>query len=128
MWYNKPMTHRLFYPLATLLTIIAGLLSRRLAFLPSEVGDALWAVMVYLILRTFWQGKWPSATARLALVISFLVEFSQLLTWDWLVRFRLSLLGHLLLGQGFLVRDLIAYTIGISLITYIDTNWIRRSK
>lgn len=122
------MTYRLRYFLATFLTIIAGLLSRRLSFLPPEVGDALWAVMIYMMLRLFYGGKCSSRIAISALVISFSVEFSQLLTWDWLVRWRAGLIGHLLLGQGFLVSDLIAYTIGIGLVTYLDTHWIRRGR
>ena len=96
------------------LIIILGLLSRKVAFLPAALGDALWASTVFLawgIVFPRLSGKW---LALLALVSSWLVEFSQLLTWDWLVELRATTIGHLLLGQGFLVSDLIAYALGIA--------------
>ena len=46
----------------------------------------------------------------------FIVEFSQLITWSFLVEFRKTFLGHVMLGQGFLWVDLVAYTIGIACI------------
>ena len=55
-------------------------------------------------------------SAMAALITSFAIEFSQMLTPDWLVKIRSTFLGHMLLGQGFLWSDLLAYTIGISVI------------
>ncbi|WP_255264599.1 DUF2809 domain-containing protein [Streptococcus sobrinus] len=54
---------------------------------------------------------WPKTAlkkiALLALVVSLLDEFSQLIRWHWLVSFRLTTLGYLLLGQGFQWADLL---------------------
>ena len=55
-------------------------------------------------------------TVVAALITSFAIEFSQMLTPDWLVKIRSTFLGHMLLGQGFLWSDLLAYTIGIAVI------------
>lgn len=93
------------------LTILIGLFSRKISSLPAELGDALWAVVLYLVWRFL--GLRPKVAAGFALLISFVVELSQLLTWSWLVAFRATLVGHLLLGQGFLLTDLWAYTLGI---------------
>lgn len=93
------------------LTIVVGLLSRKVAGLPAGIGDALWAVVIYLGWRLL--ALPPRWSAGLALLVSYLVEFSQLLTWPWLVAFRATLIGHLLLGQGFLWSDLLAYTLGV---------------
>ncbi len=63
--------------------------------------------------------------ALVTLITSFLVEFSQILSFDWLVRLRSTFLGHMLLGQGFLWIDLLAYTIGI-IVIYIITVFIEK--
>ena len=55
-------------------------------------------------------------SAAAALIASFAVEFSQMLKPDWLVKIRSTFLGHMLLGQGFLWSDLLAYTIGIAVV------------
>ena len=55
-------------------------------------------------------------SAMAALITSFAIEFSQILTPDWLVKIRSTFLGHMLLGQGFLWSDLLAYTIGIAVV------------
>jgi len=95
-------------------------MSRRVGFLPDACGDALWAMMVYCCVRILLIRSNLTVVAFIALFLSFSVEFSQMLTFDWLVRFRSTFLGHMLLGQGFLWSDLLAYTIGISII-YLTT-------
>lgn len=65
-----------------ILTIFLGLLSRKLMIFPAELGDALWAVAVYLGYRLILMSTNQRTTAILALVTSFVVEWSQLLMWD----------------------------------------------
>ena len=60
-----------------------------------------------------------TTVAVTALITSYAVEFSQMLSSEWLVKLRSTFLGHMLLGQGFLWIDLIAYTIGIIIIYLI---------
>ena len=90
-----------------------GLISRQIGSIPNETGDALWAMMVFCIWRIILHRKKLSTIALISLISAFLVEFSQLITWPFLVAFRKTFLGHMMLGQGFLWVDLLAYTIGI---------------
>ena len=113
---------RILYLTATAAVTVIGLLSRRVAWLPAETGDALWAVMVFCLLRMVMPRCRLSLVALTALGISYLVEFSQLIRWPWLTTLRTTTLGHLLLGQGFLWIDLVAYTIGVAVV-YLLAYW-----
>lgn len=90
-----------------------GLCSRQFNSIPNETGDALWAMMVFCIWRIILHKKKLTTIAIVSLISSYLVEFSQLITWSFLVEFRKTFIGHIMLGQGFLWIDLLAYTIGI---------------
>ena len=115
-----PRTSRLPYFLSLIITIILGLLSRIISALPLWIGDSLWAVAVYLGFRLFFTSKKPEATALIATLVSFVVECSQMIRWAPLDKLRATTIGHLLLGQGFLLSDLAAYLLGISLIYTLD--------
>lgn len=109
---------RLYYLVAISFLIVLGLLSRRIPFLPDETGDAMWAITLFCFLRALLT-EWTLARIAFAsFLVSYFVEFSQLIRWDWLLDVRSTVVGHLLLGQGFLVSDLVAYTIGIVIVWY----------
>ena len=110
---------RLQYASAVIALIALGLLSRRINGIPDACGDALWAMMVFCCWRFVLVSRPLKTVAVVSLITSFLVEFSQILSFDWLVRLRSTFLGHMLLGQGFLWIDLLAYTIGITIIYVI---------
>ena len=65
-----------------------GLFSRQLNSIPTETGDALWAMMVFCIWRIILYKKELTTVAIVSLISSYLVEFSQLITWPFLVEFR----------------------------------------
>ena len=113
---EKERKLRICYLSGTVVLIALGLLSRRVKFVPAACGDALWAMMVYCCFRIVLIRKPMIISAMAALITSFAIEFSQMLTPDWLVKIRSTFLGHMLLGQGFLWSDLLAYTIGIAVI------------
>ena len=113
---EKAIKLRICYLSGTAVLIALGLLSRRVKFVPAACGDALWAMMVYCCFRIVLIRKPMIISAMAALITSFAIEFSQMLTPDWLVKIRSTFLGHMLLGQGFLWSDLLAYTIGIAVI------------
>lgn len=114
------MRNKLLYSLLGFVVLIPlGLLSRRVNALPYEAGDALWAMMVFCFWRILLVNRPLKVVAAVALVHSFVVEFSQLLTFPWLVSFRHTFIGHMMLGQGFLWIDLIAYTVGILIIYWV---------
>lgn len=104
----------------TFLLVLAGLIffgltSRKVQHIPPETGDALWAMSVFAFLRILSPRMSYLGTAVLSFAISYAVEFSQLIHYPWLDSVRNTWIGHMLLGQGFLWKDLVAYTIGIIL-------------
>jgi hypothetical protein len=90
-------------------------------------GDALWALMVFLI----WGLAFPKhATLRVALyalATSYLVEFSQLYQAPWIHRIRETLVGHLVIGSGFAWADMIAYTVGICIGAFFELAVLSRA-
>lgn len=104
------------YLLALAAIIALGLLSRRVAWLPNSVGDMFWAMMVFCFVRLLFIRWRTLLVVATALGISFAVEFSQLIRWSWLCRFRSTFVGHMLLGQGFMWQDLVAYIVGVGLL------------
>ena len=114
------MKRKLLVSLVGIIVLIPiGLYSRHVSWLPDEVGDALWAMMVFCFWRIILVKKGLPFVALISLIHSYLVEFSQLIRWPWLMSFRSTFIGHMTLGQGFLWIDLLAYLIGISLICWV---------
>ena len=119
------MKNRLVYVTALIITMAAGLASRKYGeFLPQWIydhfGDALWAGMIYFGVRAVCI-HWGRAGAVLASVMfSFIIEFSQMIHVPWLNHLRSTVWGALILGQGFLVIDLIRYLIGILCVYIVD--------
>lgn len=115
---NLIYRYRLLYVTAIILTMALGLFSRSHIvpmpeFVTLYVGDSLWALTVFwevCLLRPVWN---PGSQVILAISISYAIELSQLYQSPWLNEIRNTTPGGLILGFGFKVSDLIAYTIGI---------------
>lgn len=110
--------NRLWYVLMIVIVICLGLLSRRMAgHLPDVInlflGDSLWALMIYLVLRMVFRNWSVKKVAVFGLAFCFLIELSQLYHDRWIDIIRSTTLGGLVLGYGFLWSDLVAYSIGI---------------
>ena len=88
--------------------------------LPSFIGDGLWSMVVFCCWRILLPKLKLFYIAAASLATSYLIEFSQMIKWEWLVGLRSTFIGHMILGQGFLWTDLIAYTIGIVIIFFIS--------
>ncbi len=119
---NAPLLkrNRLWYAVAILVVILAGLASRRYPWLLPEFmgkypGDALWALMVFLSWGIVFPGISTRRIAMYALATSFVDEFSQLYQAPWIDSYRSTFLGHIILGSGFMWFDFAAYAIGILL-------------
>jgi len=112
---------RLKYLLCVVAIIAAGLLSRKIAVIPAWVGDALWAMMIYLLLRIAFIRTSVFKIIAFSLAFCFTIEVSQLYQASWINQTRSTLIGHLILGQGFLWSDLLAYTGGVLLIAMADS-------
>jgi hypothetical protein len=122
--YRYKNNTRLNYFAAVIVVIIAGLLSRKISVVPQWIGDLLWALMIYLIISAASPNTHLLKRALLSLSFCFLIEFSQLYQANWINRIRQTLPGRLILGQGFLYSDLLAYTGGV--FTGAITEWFRK--
>ncbi len=107
------MKKRLLYFAIMLLFGISGFAVRAFsANLPFVVAtylpDILWACMIYWLVAAIIYIK-PSAHFTIALILTMLIEFSQLLNFEWLVELRGSPIGAYIFGVGFLISDVICY-------------------
>jgi len=88
-------------------------------------GDYLWAMLLFfgfaLVLRNMNTLKVGITT----LVLTYLIEISQLFHPAWLDHLRSVKLFGLILGYGFLWSDLAAYTLGISTGALADWFFLR---
>lgn len=107
------MQKRIKYLMLAGSTIILGLTSRQIHWIPMFVGDVLYAVMMFFIVRMLIVRASVQRTALTALLITYAIEFSQLYQAEWINGIRRTLPGRLVLGQGFLRSDLMAYTVGV---------------
>jgi Protein of unknown function (DUF2809) len=98
--------------------IFLGLISRKFSgIFPTEIqkypGSSLWALAVFVAIGLVCRTSTTQRVAVYALLISVVVEFSQLLNIAWLNEVRGTRLGHLFLGSTFNSPDLLAYVLGI---------------
>jgi len=113
------------------LVIATGLLSRHWrAYMPHEVnlvlGDALWALMVYLMVRFALIGKSIRTVFLISLAFCYAIELSQLYHSAFIDGIRSTTLGGLVLGYGFLWSDLLAYLMGASAGAAVE--WVFRHE
>lgn len=106
-------------------TMILGLSSRQFSeHLPDVInlylGDALWALMVFFMVCLIFRARETRWIVAMALFFSYGIEISQLYHAPWIDALRQNRLGGLVLGYGFLWRDLVAYTIGVAVGAAID--------
>ena len=127
MTARVPNRSRLPWVFCILGIIAAGLLSRvvhtGLAIFDKYLGDALYASMVYAILRLFSR---PAVSAVCAMVIMTAIESFQLT----MIPARLLESEHLvvricarLMGVEFGFLDLLAYAVGIGSIYLVDSSY-----
>ncbi|WP_142337667.1 DUF2809 domain-containing protein [Bacillus sp. AFS059628] len=110
--------NRLLYATFTIIVIILGLSSRKLAFalpalLNDYLGDALWALMIFIGFGFLFSKIETKKLAFISLLFCYGIELSQLYHAEWIDSIRATTLGGLVLGYGFLWNDLVAYTIGV---------------
>ncbi|HDR7914298.1 DUF2809 domain-containing protein [Bacillus pretiosus] len=111
---------RVLYALFTIVIIILGLSSRKLAFalphlLNAYLGDALWALMIFTVFGFLFPKIETKKVAFISLLFCYGIELSQLYHAEWIDSIRATTLGGLVLGYGFLWIDLVAYTIGVGI-------------
>ena len=109
--------------------ITVGILSRVVhtgqVVVDKYLGDALYAAMVYAILRLFWRAATPARVAVSAMAIMSAIELFQLtmipahLLANEHVMVRI---GARLMGTEFSFLDLLTYAVGIACIYLADSS------
>jgi len=79
------------------------------------IGDILWALMIYFIMRFLFVNRPVKFIVIVSLLFCYAIEFSQLYKAPWINELRHTLFGRLVLGEGFLWSDLLCYTVGVAL-------------
>lgn len=118
---------RIIYAMLVLMTIALGILSRKITAIPSIVGDILYAVMMFLLIRLFLIRLDYRKVALISLSVCYLIEIGQLYHAPWINYIRNTTLGALVLGSGFLWSDMFAYTLGTAVCVTI-INWFIKTK
>jgi hypothetical protein len=107
-----------WYLLAFVLTMVAGLASRRFpqvlpACLGKYPGDVLWSAMVFFGLGAIFRTASSVLLSVGTLGFSFGIEVLKLCNAPWLASIRHTTLGHLVFGSVFSWQNLVAYFIGV---------------
>lgn len=119
---------RLFYAASAVLIIALGLFLRSRfcplgPFLVKYGGDALWAALIYVLIRFCQPSMNAFKSAVVASGFAIAVELSQLYHEPWLDAIRVHRLGALVLGSTFNLPDIPAYAVGIAIATLGDRFW-----
>lgn len=114
----NPNRNKKVYLGLIILTIITGLLVRKFDYLFPDLintyaGDALWALMIYLMAGFLLPKHNALQIAFISLIFCFTIEASQLYHAEWIDSIRANKLGALVLGSGFLWTDMVAYNLGV---------------
>lgn len=121
------------YTAAAVAVVASGLLLRSSVlqappFLKKYGADALWALLVFLLIR-FLGPRWKiSRSAGVAVAISAGVEVSQLYHAPWIDALRATRLGALVLGSVFNWPDFPAYATGIAVGAVLDAVVLARYR
>jgi len=111
---------RFTYFILTIATIAIGILSRHISGIPAFIGDILWGLMVYFIVRFLFISKKIKWAIVASSLFSYAIEFSQLYQEPWINKIRHTVLGGLVLGYSFEWSDMLCYTVGIGIGVLID--------
>ncbi|PIF33665.1 uncharacterized protein DUF2809 [Flavobacterium sp. 9] len=111
---------RIYYSILFLMTIFLGIMSRKIPQVPLIIGDFLYAVMIYFLIRILFPEKKILYIIITPLLICYSIEFLQLYQGNWMIGLRKTLFGRYVLGQGFLWSDILAYTFGIVVVSSIE--------
>jgi hypothetical protein len=119
--------HRLVWLVLIAGACALGIGSRRFAdrlpgFVAAYAGDTLWAFTLFLFLGLIQPAATTRRIAVQTLVLSLLVEISQLYHARWIDAVRQTTLGGLIMGFGFLWSDLVCYASGVALGTVLE--WV----
>jgi len=122
-----PPRPRVVYLELLALTVIAGLASRHFAAHPPAIlaknaGDILYATMVYFLAVVLLPRLGIASAAGGSLLLCFLIELWKLDQAPWLVAFRQTTLGGLILGHVFTPSNFLCYAVGVGIGVLLDVS------
>lgn len=120
--------NRILYFLLCISIIALGILSRKTEIIPLVVGDILYSIMIYFLIRFLSLKTKLQKIAFVSLLVCYGIETLQLYQADWINEIRHTILGRLVLGKGFLWSDLLAYSFGITIAFLGDMYLIQKNK
>ena len=125
--------NRFCYLMFVVITLFSGMASRQYStILPQWVylyfGDALWALMVFLMAGFIFRRKSTLWIALAALFFSYSIEISQLYHEPWIDALRANRLGGLIFGFNFLWSDLICYTMGVGFGVFMENIFLKKAE
>jgi len=109
---------RIAYLALAISTTFIGLATRKApeffpAFIAIYGGDTLWALLIFILLRMIMLRRPIWQTAVITYCFAIVIECSQLYQSDWIIGWRQTFLGQMILGQGFLWSDFLSYATGV---------------
>lgn len=126
MYYKfQPYYFAAFYSL--LLIEIAIALFLKSGFIRFTVGDFLCVILLYCFIKSFIEAK-IIYTAILVLLTSYFIEFAQLFNLLDYLNLRGNRFASLILGTSFSIQDLMAYSLGVICITFIDLKTSKKQR
>src|SRR5215218_4586143 len=113
--------HKTYFLLAVALFLIEVLIAAFAhdRFVRPYVGDFLVVIFLYCLLQSFLNISCTKAALGV-LLFSYVIEISQYFHLIRHLGLQHSRLAHLILGSGFEWIDLIAYTLGIALVLWVE--------
>jgi predicted neutral ceramidase superfamily lipid hydrolase len=107
---------RLIYLALIIITVITGLVTREFSsIIPFFIGDILWGLAVFLFVRFLFIKKSLQFAVIVSSIYATLTELSQLYQAPWIDEIRPTFFGRVMLGETFLLSDILCYLIGIGL-------------
>ncbi|MFN0293687.1 ribosomal maturation YjgA family protein [Pedobacter helvus] len=96
-------------------------------FIRPYVGDVLVVILIYYFVKAFVHiGVWPLAIATL--LFSYVIETLQYFQFVKLIGLGENKLANIIIGNYFAWEDMIAYTIGITIVVFIEIYFIKTKK
>jgi hypothetical protein len=123
--------NRVAYASLVGIAIVFGLASRKFAWLlpallHKNLGDLLWAVMVFFLFGLLFPRLSTLRVAGLAAIFSLGIEVGKFYHAPWLDTMRATTLGRLIFGYTFSWSNLVCYLIGIGIGVVLELCWYHR--
>lgn len=108
-----------YFKKAVLVFIVELLIAQTSGFIRHTLGDFLVVILLFYLVKAF--SNFSNITIGISvLLFSFLVEFLQLTSFLECIGMQNNKLATIIFGATFSIGDLIAYTLGIATVLYLE--------